>query len=372
MKKFIIRLPGILFCAITILSAQQHNGFTFSNPPRVEIPNSQVLKLRSSIVEQEYDLYIHLPRTYNDTTKNFPVLYLLDAQWDFTLMTALYGQQYYDGFVPEIIIVGITWGGNNPNPDSLRIRDFTPSTVRGVVQSGGAKQFQSFLKTELIPFIDIQFRTVKDDRALVGSSLGGLFTVYSLFTEPAIFKRYIATSPAIGWDEEIVFSFEKSYFKKKSKTPTRLYIAEGGLETGLTEFKKFVISLQTQKINGLTIENKILENTGHSGGKAEGYSRGLQFAYKKNKIILPPKIFRQYCGRYQIQDNIIVDIVEEKNHLIVKFPDGLQFTLNAETQYNLYVHGQFMRIQMVKNKDNNHFDGFILERFNSAVFCKKL
>ena len=104
---------------ISILFSQEKTSLKENIVQRVEIPNSQLIKIYSSSIGQEYDLYVHLPRHYDDTTKTFPVLYLLDAQWDFSLMTALFGQQYYDGFVPEIIIVGITWGGTNPNPDSL-------------------------------------------------------------------------------------------------------------------------------------------------------------------------------------------------------------------------------------------------------------
>lgn len=107
----------------SILYAQKDNSKLAASLPKVEIPGTQSHKITSSIVGQEYDLYINMPRNYQDTTKTFPVLYLLDAQWDFPLVNAVFGEQYYDGFVPEIIIVGITWGGNDPNYDMLRARD---------------------------------------------------------------------------------------------------------------------------------------------------------------------------------------------------------------------------------------------------------
>ena len=103
----------------------------------VAIPGSQTRNFTSSIVNgQQYVLQISLPASYNKTNQKYPVVYLMDSQWDFPLLTALYGQQYYDGFIPEVIIVGITWGGNHPNPDSLRARDYTPqmkSVCRKVV-----------------------------------------------------------------------------------------------------------------------------------------------------------------------------------------------------------------------------------------------
>src|SRR5580765_1654273 len=121
----------------------------------VAISGSQIRKITSAAVPgQEYVLQISLPGGYGKSDKKYPVLYLMDSQWDFPLVTALYGEQYYDGFIPEIIIVGITWGGSHPNPDSLRARDYTPTNQNGVPQSGGADKFLSFIKNELFPFIE--------------------------------------------------------------------------------------------------------------------------------------------------------------------------------------------------------------------------
>src|SRR5580698_2158241 len=101
--------------------------------PKVEIPSTQVLRISSAVVGQEYSLYINLPGSYGrDTGKVYPVVYLLDAQYDFPFMTGVYGGQYYDGFLPEFIIVGITWGGKDPNAGMLRGRDFTPTSIAGM------------------------------------------------------------------------------------------------------------------------------------------------------------------------------------------------------------------------------------------------
>ncbi len=86
----------------------------------VTIPGSQVKTFTSTIVKnQPYALQVSLPASYAKSNQKYPVVYLMDSQWDFPLVTALYGQQYFDGFIPEVIIVGITWGGDHPNPDSL-------------------------------------------------------------------------------------------------------------------------------------------------------------------------------------------------------------------------------------------------------------
>src|SRR5438270_578199 len=63
--------------------------------PTVDLPGTQVRKITSAIVAgQEYELDISLPAGYN-TNKKYPVLYVMDSQWDFPLVRSIYGQQYY-------------------------------------------------------------------------------------------------------------------------------------------------------------------------------------------------------------------------------------------------------------------------------------
>jgi len=57
--------------------------------------------------------------------------------------------------------------------------------------AGGADNFKKFMQEELVPFIDSNYRTVKNDRTIAGLSFGGLFAAYVLFAEPSLFQRYI-------------------------------------------------------------------------------------------------------------------------------------------------------------------------------------
>src|SRR5512143_485944 len=64
---------------------------------RVTIPGSEVRQLESSATGRSYDIYVRLPDEYApDQGKKYPVLYLLDGQWDFKLLDSIYGGLYYD------------------------------------------------------------------------------------------------------------------------------------------------------------------------------------------------------------------------------------------------------------------------------------
>ena len=352
------------------LYAQRNNSMNVASPPpQVEIPNTQLQKMTSTIVGQEYDLYIHLPRNYGSKEQKYPVLYLLDAQWDFPLVTAIFGQQFYDGFLPGIVIVGITWGGKSPNHDSLRARDLTPTSVTTLPQSGGAPKFLAFIKKELIPFIESQYR-VTDDRTLMGSSFGGLFTLYALFNETELFHRYVLTSPAVGWDNEVIYTYEKNYAEKKPRLPIKLFMTVGELEE-VSGFQKFVDHLKARKYKGLSLQTKILENTGHSGTKAEGYTRGLQAVFARPSLKLSRDILAQYIGTYQLNPQVEIKVVEESGRLMALGPNNTKLLLHAETENDFYIPGQYLFAHFKKDA-TGRITGFQLEQFFGDVFLQKI
>lgn len=354
----------------SILYAQKDNSKLPASLLKVEIPGTQLQKITSSIVGREYDLYINLPRNYQDTSKTFPVLYLLDAQWDFPLVNAVFGEQYYDGFVPEILIVGITWGGNNPNYDMLRARDLTPTNIKQVPQSGNAPKFLAFIKNELIPFIESKYRAAKNDRTLMGSSLGGLFTLYAMFHETEVFNRCVLTSPSVRWDNEIIYTYEKNYAEKKSQLPVRLFMAIGELE-GVYDFQKFVDHLKGRNYQGLELQTRVLEGIGHSGSKAEGYTRGLQSVFARPSLTVAPPILEQYVGTYQINPEVKIEILKENDHLVALTPDNTKVILHAETEKDFYIRGAYLFVHFEKD-DTGKVTGFRLEQFNGEEFVRKV
>jgi predicted alpha/beta superfamily hydrolase len=339
-------------------------SFAFTQKKEVVIPGSQIRTITSAIVKgQEYELQILLPGSYSQGEKKYPVVYLMDSQWDFPLVKSLYGQQYYDGFIPELIIVGVTWGGPRPKPDSLRARDYTPTREERSPQSGGADNFLSFMKQELFPFIETNYRAENNNRTIMGCSLGGLITLYALFKEPDLFKNYVAASPAFGWDREAIYQFEKKF--KDQNPGTRLFMTMGGVERGLPGYKKFEEHLASRKYVNLKMESRVLENTGHSGTKAEGFARGLQYAFKRNEIQLPPAVLRKHAGMYSFSNGNTGELKVEGEKLILYLGRGNRFELVAENENDFYSVAEFLNIQVTET-------GFQLNRYNNTQVATKM
>lgn len=357
------KIIAILLVITSLGSAAQY--------PKVDIPGSEVRKITSSIVTgQEYELQILLPSGYSTSGKKYPVVYLMDSQWDFPLVKSIYGQQYYDGFIPELIVVGVTWGGVNPNPDSLRARDYTPTKENRLPQSGGADQFLSFMKNELFPFIEKNYRAKSDNRVLMGCSLGGLITLYTLFTQPELFTGYAAASPAIGWDREVIRKYEVDFSKKKLNKEVRLYMTVGDVERGRMDFEQFAGLLKEKNHPMVSINAKVLENTGHSGTKSETFSRGLQYIFERPKIKLADNILNKYTGSYRFSNGNSVELKNENNQLILYFSNNNKYPLYAAGETEYYSTAEFLNIRFTT--ENNTIDGFQLNRYGNNQFLKKV
>ncbi len=270
----------LVFLFITAVACAQQVQANPEAFPKVTIAGSEVRTIKSASTGRDYDLYIHIPSNYaQDKNRKYPVLYILDGQWDFKLMDAVLGGLVYDKFAPEMIMVGITYSGVNPDYNSLRAMDYTPTAVHNVPGSGDGPKFLKFLTTELAPFIERTYRADPARRLLQGSSYGGLFTLYALFSGPGFFYGYIAASPALNHDSRYSFKQESEYARTHKELPARLYLAVGGAEGLSAPVQEFMRTLQSRNYKGLKLETRVAEGERHAGNKPEIYNRGLRFLF---------------------------------------------------------------------------------------------
>lgn len=351
MKKLIFAL--LIFSTFTII-AQKY--------PPVTIPGSEVRNITSSIVDgHNYELHILLPSNYEKSTKKYPVVYLMDSQWDFPLVKSIYGEQYYDGFIPEIIVVGIR---SEQNGKSYRSRDFSPKKEKGRPETGGANRFLDFMKTELFPFIKNNYR-VTENRTLMGCSYGGLFALYTMFTHTDMFDGYAAASPGI---HPVLFELEKTFAKNNTK-PVSLYMTVGDVERGRGNFEKLAKVMHNSNYKNVRLVSKVLENTGHSGTKSETYSRGLQHIFERNKLELNYNILNKYVGTYKLNNGMEAKIGAKNGSLTIQLLHRYE-ALFANTQNHFYSTSSMFNVYFKNTTEN--IESFDLETFNGTQTFKKV
>jgi predicted esterase len=272
--------------------------------------------------------------------------------------------------MPGVIIVGITWGGENPNYDKRRAFDLTPTNNGQSTQFGNAEKFLSFIKKEAIPFVESKYRADKNNRTLAGHSFGGLFILYALFTETELFNQYISGSPAWSWDKASLLKYIDKFSKINLSHPVKVYAFMGEYED-VPGFEKLAASIRDCKINGLELETQIVKGSGHSGTKPEGYNRGLQQVFQRPSLKVDKKILEQYVGEYEISPQLNVKLELEGDQLVGIAPGSPKMTLFAESVKDFYIKGAFFNLHFQKD-GTGKVTGFQVEQYNTGFSAKKV
>ncbi|SEA44482.1 alpha/beta hydrolase [Bizionia paragorgiae] len=191
----------------------------FNQNDEKQIVIGKVDSLYSEILQEQREIWIHIPEDFN-STKKYPVIYVLDASQQFYVITGM--QKQLTPFkIPQSIIVGIT------NTD--RTRDFTHTNVpfqRGHESetSGGASNFLKFINQELKPYINNKYPT-ENNNTIIGHSTGGLFVLYSYLFHENSFDNYLAIDPSLWWDKENLVKETQEQLNKGNRKEKSLYIA---------------------------------------------------------------------------------------------------------------------------------------------------
>ncbi len=276
-------LPAVFFALAAPSLGAAERAAPPAFPPHV-LPGTQLRVLPPTAQGRTYQLHIALPGSYqNDTAKRYPVLYVTDGYWDFAKIQALYGDLAFDRVVPEFITVGLGYAGENLDYDKLRHWELSPVPFGegGPQASGHAADFLATLEQTIIPLVDREYRTDTSYRVLAGSSLGGLFALYSMYTKPDLFQGVIAASPAVVIGNDWLLRYEEEFARSGKALKTRLYLtgAENEWPSFLAAIKRFQAQIAPRKYPGFVSEWRLIDGERHAGTKAECYVRGMRFVF---------------------------------------------------------------------------------------------
>jgi len=277
----------IFYLVITIAVSLSSSAQTVTNfNEKSNLYNTQEKTFHSNIINDDFLLYISLPDDYEKTDKKYPVLYLLDGDIAYGMATSIARYLQFGNNIPELIIVGIGYGALNRRAGNMRRRDYTISVMRGKPGTGGAPKFRTFLKEELLPFIDTTYRTNPDDRTISGYSLGGLFAIYSMFTEPGLFNRYIIGSPHLLWDNFRIFDVQEDAFDKLEDINAKVFISVGSEEDEERYFNpidEMVTRIEEKEFKSLKLDTKVFDGGTHLICPPEALAYGLVSVFSKEK-----------------------------------------------------------------------------------------
>lgn len=269
--------------------------------------------MESKYTGRQYRITISLPLGYgkspdedwpfNNTPATWPVVYVLDGNWYSGMVTDMIRPMAWCGSTTDAMVVGIGYPEGDDPIEAFRISftrrnaDLTPvrdeaeeksmeQRHKRPVPSGDAGNFHQFIKHELIPMIEQDYRADPSKRILVGHSYGGLFALFGMFETPDLFSTLIVGSPTLTYGNRYTFQREEAFAKEHQPVPTQMYLFVGEYEedlhdTTVTDTLRLGAILQGRNYEGFSLVKTIFPDQNHCEVAAPGFQWGLKYALKK-------------------------------------------------------------------------------------------
>ena len=156
--------------------------------------------------------------------------------------------------------------------------------VRYYLNAGGADNFLSFIKNELFPIVNKNYRTIQDSNAIMGLSFGGLLSSYILFKQPDMFKSYIIISPSLFWNGNSILKTEADYYRNHKELNKMVYVAYGSQDDNdwvINPTNEFIQIIQTRKYESLKFIPQIFKGETHISVFPIALTHGLKAIFKR-------------------------------------------------------------------------------------------
>ncbi|MBQ6688389.1 MAG: hypothetical protein IJN02_04040 [Bacteroidales bacterium] len=206
MKIFIINITFIIVCSVSSCAVHRQNSIAVYPQLESDYQSTGILEERfhkcSSDGPSSKRMYVYLPRNYYQTTRSYPVVYLLHgaggnentwiAKGDILHIVDSLTRR---GVIDECIIVV---PNVNQYDDDL---DYAHSRLKGVTETffdlDGT--VETAFVTDVVETVDSLYRTVadKEHRAIASLSIGGMQTIYITASNPDVFGYVGLFSPMI-------------------------------------------------------------------------------------------------------------------------------------------------------------------------------
>lgn len=244
-------------------------------PKPYEMPRSQVVPIKDSKTDRQYELYIKLPEDYaKEAGTKHPVVYTTDGAWHIEMLSGV-----AEFVLPNAIVVAVSWQKDSAKdfdgderPFISRFRDYTvtpasdPET-QAKYKVGQASNHLAFIRDDVIKYVEANYQTDPAERTYFGFSLGGAFGSFILLEEPDTFRHYVLGSPAFNADSlAFIEALAAQAAAEGEALNANVYVSVGEKETDeMDNINALMTLLQRFTNSGLTInELEVVERSGHS------------------------------------------------------------------------------------------------------------
>ncbi|MEM0994839.1 MAG: alpha/beta hydrolase-fold protein [Bacteroidota bacterium] len=201
------------------------------------IPKKGIVRVLDKVfvipdLNRERSVWLYLPSDYATSHHHYPVIYMHDGQNLFDASASFAGEWYIDESLDALshdgikgaIVVGI----ENSRNGETRIDEYSPWKNGRYNLGGQGDIYINFIIHHLKPYVDANYRTLRDpaNTGLMGSSMGGLISLYGAIQYQHVFGRAGIFSPSF-WFAGEVFSHVTKMGKQQD---LKIYLIAGEKE----------------------------------------------------------------------------------------------------------------------------------------------
>lgn len=234
--------------------------------------------IQSKAFGDERKISVYLPPSYyEDEHIDYTVTYILDGQHDpFIDMGAKiieYGTYNYK-YTPTIVV------GIHAKQRGWEFSLAQPGDEEFDYEGGRAPELQEHFRNEVFPLIDSIYTRTQPYRNIIGHSSGGLFVLYTLFSEANdLFDGYMAISPSIREDSEYIYDHMVKRLKSGQSINKFLYCSAGSVGDRERLFGAAVDQIDSLLMaypnHGIIWHKSKLQGTGHWSVVAPSFNDGM-------------------------------------------------------------------------------------------------
>jgi predicted alpha/beta superfamily hydrolase len=248
-------------------------AFGQQNETDIQIGKSVVVQ--SKVLNRDLRISVYLPSNYATSGIKYPVLY--DPN-DFLFKYDAGTVELLSimSFIPPMIVVGTPGFQNGYVPTAFEQRSAQPTAADLTLK---------FFREELIPFVEKNYRA-QNFRILCSHSVGGLFTMYALFTQPDLFSAYIASSPWFQTNDQYWLKNIDKMFRAESLQNKTLFMTVGRDEADLTRktYSDLEKWMNTRDLKGLRWKSAWFDGVDHGSMVGKSLYDGLLFVFEGWRI----------------------------------------------------------------------------------------
>ncbi|MBN2812613.1 MAG: alpha/beta hydrolase [Bacteroidales bacterium] len=280
MKHLLLTL-GLFSVLITDGQCQNNN---------VCLAQTSVSWFESKIVNDKYLIECYIPENVSKPIDSIPIIFVLDADMSFAMTYDIVRWLKWGNEIPDVAIVGISYGKTQADWWQKRSRDFTTCQDKTEIWgkwefAGGGDRFIRFIENELFPYLEKKHKLSSPNRTIVGLSFGGLISTEILFSKTELFKNYIIAGPALQWNDRAIFKKEENYAETNKTLNAIVFTSIGNLDDKtITEpWKEFNNLISKRKYENLVYETEIIENETHLSMFPAALTKGIKFVLNQQK-----------------------------------------------------------------------------------------